>query len=221
MSELKNKGLPESIEVLSLFLASSPSIYHAQGPDIHEPIPYELYLFYERSCNIFIVQAPKPSALYDSIKNELVSLRQHCQLQLPTNICGVSQPWGDMRDVILGDDDLGDVFCPGSESNVCTFIFLVYWGSLDAMERFKNPKQESFQRYGGRIASDWWTKEVVARFLTLHDAGACIKQGTFRMRDFEANAPLTWPHVKNWQEQAMVRRRTRVRERGCTSCCTM
>ncbi|KAF1951650.1 hypothetical protein CC80DRAFT_190862 [Byssothecium circinans] len=210
--------MPDAINSLSPFLTSSPSIHHAQSPDRNEPFPGKHFPFNERHCDIFILEAPSSGPLYESINVEMMALRRDCKSLLPGVVCRRDRPFGDMNHVALGVDDCDEMIGPNLGSGKCTFMFLVYWTDPEAMARFKHPERESIQKYGSKVRGDWWTKEVVERFARLESAGAWVKQGTFKMMDFEAEFPLIWPGV-----EILVQDRTGRIEGGggCRSCCTM
>lgn len=215
MLKLKAKDMPNAIDSLYPFLTSLPSIHH--GPSF-ECIDDALA---ERYCDIFTLEAPSSGPLYESIDVEMMALRRECYSLLSGTLCLTTHPHKGIRHVALSVDNYEEDVGPNLGSGRCTFRFLVYWATPEAMACFKHPERESIQKHGKKygkkngmkIASDWWMEEVVGRFARLENAGAWLKQGTFNLRAHYSGDPVRW-----CPEPGIVAKRGRW---GCGSCCTM
>jgi hypothetical protein len=219
MSDLKAKGMPITIRPLLPFLASDPIISHFHSPERNEPVVCDISSWQERHCDIFTVEAPLNGPLHESIRSEMMTLREDAYWLTPTVVRGQRRPWGDVKLAVLGFDECDEMTEPIVEPCMCTFVFIVYWTHPEAMARFKNPERESIRKYGWKTADNWWKAEVVERFARLEHAGARVTRGTFKLWDFEVGSPLIWPEAEAFENAIIagsIKRGSRgKRHKGC------
>ncbi|OAG10895.1 uncharacterized protein CC84DRAFT_1238099 [Paraphaeosphaeria sporulosa] len=223
------KGMPRSIESLSPFLTCLPRIRHIQSQDSNDTwIRCGLFPWYERHCDIFTIEAPPSTLLYETIKNEMTMLRRDCIWLLYNQVSGTTgrdRPWEDIKEVILGTEKLYGLIDSDHESGIHAFVFLVYWSDSDSMARVKDPEQEIISKNYPNIRSDWWDVEVVGRLEKLKIMGASVKQSTFDFREFsqQANYPLLWPDAeimaaRQAASDAERQKSSKTKREGCKSC---
>ncbi|OAG10897.1 uncharacterized protein CC84DRAFT_497005 [Paraphaeosphaeria sporulosa] len=202
MSELQEKGMPRSLELLSPFLASEPKIRHVLSPDWNEPITCADFPCAEIHCDIFIVESPSTGAFYETINTEMLTLRCDSKQLLIGDIYG-DRPWRVFKQVVLGLDHSNKLVHYNLGSGVCTFIFLFFWKSLESMNSFKQPSQESTGSRKQKLDSRCWTTGILERFAKLENVGAQVRQGTFRLRPFQGQYPLIWWVPDSWHARTV------------------
>ncbi|PVH91287.1 hypothetical protein DM02DRAFT_706007 [Periconia macrospinosa] len=184
IARLKAKGMPRAIDSLSEFLTASPDINCILAP---QQIQYTTTI-----CDVLLVRTPSSGSLYEEVDAALEEFREFfyyffCQRV----VC--RKPYapdarGDIVAKVFGVD-----IRPGTEeygNGVCTFVFFIYWDSAEAMQRFKDPGQESFRKCKEKIDQDWWTREFLGRVEKFKDGGACVSTRTL---DF--SVCRLWPFV--------------------------
>ncbi|KAF2184894.1 hypothetical protein K469DRAFT_175414 [Zopfia rhizophila CBS 207.26] len=170
-ARLEAKGMPRAVDSLSEFLTASPNINCILAP---EGIPI---LAKKTSCNVLLVQSPSSGALFEEVDAELKKLKESCFGFCNRQLCGArAEAAGDIFHYIFGVDVRKGIEGDGYE--VCTFVFLIFWDSAEAMRRFKDPGQESFGKDRQKIDEDWWTREVLGRVEKFKDRGAWVRTGT-------------------------------------------
>lgn len=184
MEALREKDLIGCLEILSPVLLRPPEIYHSQSSASHHPLPApEGPHEPRRDLDILIIRSSDTGPIYEIINRELLVLKQRCNRVSHWRSCQISSGPGDMDEALFAVDRRNNY----SKSNpgTCTFIFIIYWRSHEAMIRFKDPNQFARGPMESKLDRDWWQREVIDRINGIKNEGIPVRFGMYdaRIRD--------------------------------------